>query len=147
MVIILLFVFKLMSAVLAEDYCSSDSCLDQDQDENPNMSFIKGGYFEMGTDLPIFVQDGEAPARRVHLPNFLMDTYEVSNAQYAEFVAATDHKTEAESFGDSFVMDKYLSQETLQTIEQVSKEFFAVAINNTKRDTRLYLHENLKNVI
>ena len=122
MVIILLFVFKLMSAVLAEDYCSSDSCLDQDQDENPNMSFIKGGYFEMGTDLPIFVQDGEAPARRVHLPNFLMDTYEVSNAQYAEFVAATDHKTEAESFGDSFVMDKYLSQETLHTIEQVSKK-------------------------
>ena len=51
-----------------------------------------------------------------------MDTYEVSNAQYAEFVAATGHKTEAESFGDSFVMDKYLSQETLQTIEQVSKK-------------------------
>lgn len=122
MEIFLLFVFKLMSAVLAEDYCSSDSCLDQDQDENPNMAFIKGGYFEMGTDVPIFVQDGEAPARRVHLSNFLMDTYEVSNAQYAEFVAATDHKTEAESFGDSFVMDKYLSQETLQTIKQAVKE-------------------------
>ena len=73
----------------------------------------------MGTDMPIFVADGEAPARRVHLSNFLMDKYEVSNAEYAEFVAATDHKTEAETFGDSFVMDKYLSSETLATIKQV----------------------------
>ena len=44
---------------------------------------------------------------------------EVSNAEYAEFVSETSHKTEAETFGDSFVMDKYLSPKTLSTIEQV----------------------------
>ncbi len=37
------------------------------------------------------------------------------------FVAATGHKTEAEVFGDSFVMEKYISDEMKSTITQVKK--------------------------
>jgi sulfatase modifying factor 1 len=51
-----------------------------------------------------------------------MDKYEVSNANFAEFVAATDHKTEAESFGDSFVMDTFVSKEVMAEIKQVVKD-------------------------
>ena len=43
----------------------------------------------MGTDLPIFTNDGEAPARRVSMSSFYMDVHEVSNAEFARFVAET----------------------------------------------------------
>ncbi len=82
------------------------------------MAWIAGGMFTFGTDVPIFVADGEAPARRVQISGFYMDKYEVSNAEFSKFVDATGHVTEAESFGDSFVMDKYLSEETLAKIDK-----------------------------
>ena len=44
----------------------------------------------MGSDLPIFVQDGEAPARRVHMSSYYLDRYEVSNAEFLRFVKNTD---------------------------------------------------------
>ena len=43
----------------------------------------------MGTDLPIFTNDGEAPARRVAISSFYMDVHEVSNAEFARFVTET----------------------------------------------------------
>ena len=86
------------------------------------MVLIKGGVYTMGTDLPIFVADGEAPARRVELPNFYMDVHEVSNEDFKTFVEDTGHKTEAETFGDSFVMENYLSEETKNTITQAVKD-------------------------
>ena len=86
------------------------------------MILINGGVYTMGTDLPIFVADGEAPARRVDLPNFYMDIHEVSNEDFKMFVKDTGHKTEAETFGDSFVMENYLSEETKNTITQAVKD-------------------------
>ena len=56
------------------------------------MVLINGGAFTMGTDLPIFTNDGEAPARRVSLSSFYMDVHEVSNAEFARFVAKTVFK-------------------------------------------------------
>ena len=53
------------------------------------MVFIRGGAFTMGTDLPIFTNDGEAPARRVSLSSYYMDVHEVSNVEFARFVAET----------------------------------------------------------
>ena len=53
------------------------------------MVLINGGTFTMGTDLPIFTNDGEAPARRVAMSAFYMDVHEVSNAEFARFVAET----------------------------------------------------------
>ena len=53
------------------------------------MVLIRGSTYTMGTDLPIFTNDGEAPARRVVVSSFYMDVHEVSNAEFARFVSET----------------------------------------------------------
>ena len=79
---------------------------------------IKGGEFMMGTDKDVGTQDGEGPARPVSLDDYYIDQYEVSNAEFARFVQATDYVTEAEKFGDSFVVEYFLSDEVQSTITQ-----------------------------
>ena len=54
---------------------------------------IPGGTFAMGSDE--FYPD-EAPVRRVTVSGFLIDTYQVTNDQYAGFVEATGYVTVAE---------------------------------------------------
>ena len=84
----------------------------------PNkLVFIKGGVFTMGTDKP-FLPDGEGPARRVEVSDFYADAYEVSNGEFAQFVEETGYVTEAEKFGDSFVMEILLSEEVKSEISQ-----------------------------
>lgn len=58
------------------------------------MASIPAGVFTMGTDEPALGQDGESPARRVHISHFYMDRYEVSNAEFEKFVNATGYLTE-----------------------------------------------------
>ncbi|XP_041047068.1 formylglycine-generating enzyme isoform X2 [Carcharodon carcharias] len=82
------------------------------------MMLIPGGVFTMGTDDPGIPQDGEGPARKVHVEQFYMDTYEVSNAEFERFVRATSYTTEAELFGDSFVFEGLLSEKVKSTITQ-----------------------------
>ena len=79
---------------------------------------IKGGVYIMGTDKPIVPQDGEGPARKVEISEFYMDMYEVSNAEFANFVKETGYVTEAEKFGDSFVLEMLLSNEVQSEITQ-----------------------------
>lgn len=79
---------------------------------------IKGGVYTMGTDKPIVPQDGEGPGRRVEISEFYMDMYEVSNAEFANFVKETGYVTEAEKFGDSFVLEMLLSNEVQSEITQ-----------------------------
>ncbi len=67
--------------------------------------YIKPGGFIMGSDeendLPI--HDKEGPARRVEIGTaFRMGKYEVTRGQFAAFVAATKHVTEAEKAGWGF---------------------------------------------
>ncbi|SNT42227.1 Formylglycine-generating enzyme, required for sulfatase activity, contains SUMF1/FGE domain [Granulicella rosea] len=58
----------------------------------------------MGTDYEeAFAADGERPVRRVRLKPFEIDTYPVTNADFAAFVQATGYKSEAEVYGWSFV--------------------------------------------
>jgi len=65
---------------------------------------LDGGRFLMGTeDADAIPQDGEGPVRDVIVDPFYLDKYAVTNEQFAEFVKATGYKTEAESFGWSFV--------------------------------------------
>ena len=69
-----------------------------------SMALLPGGEFLMGTDgREGYPADGEGPVRRVRLNPFWIDTLVVSNARFAEFVAATGYVTEAERFGWSFV--------------------------------------------
>lgn len=66
------------------------------------MVFIKGGTFRMGADngMPY-----EGPAHKVEVNSFWMDTHEVTVAEFAQFVAATDYQTDAERFGWSGVFN------------------------------------------
>ncbi|MBN3283630.1 SUMF1 enzyme, partial [Polyodon spathula] len=82
------------------------------------MVLIPGGVFMMGTDEPAIPQDGEGPARRVHIQQLYIDMYEVSNLEFEHFVNATGHVTEAEKFGDSFVFEGLLSEKVKNKITQ-----------------------------
>ncbi|XP_057334358.1 formylglycine-generating enzyme [Microplitis mediator] len=116
------------------EYCSSklnnlevDNYDDDDKDNYlsmaqkfvPNeMVKIKSGIYLIGTDKPVFVKDGEGPKRPVDLNSFYIDKYEVSNKNFEIFVNATGYKTEAEKFGNSFVFDGLISEETKSKINQ-----------------------------
>ena len=69
---------------------------------------IPGGTGVVGTDAPVFREDGEGPARRVTLGAFRMDAFAVTNARFAAFVAASGYQTDAERFGWSFVFRDFL---------------------------------------
>ncbi len=64
---------------------------------------IPGGTALVGTDAPQIPDDGESPLRRVQVQDFAMGATVVTNAEFADFVAATGYVTEAERFGWSFV--------------------------------------------
>ena len=64
--------------------------------KNPDgMVWIPGGTFDMGGDNDQARQD-EFPKHAVKLNGFFMDVTEVTNAQFAKFVAATGYVTTAE---------------------------------------------------
>ena len=87
---------------------------------NAEMKNIPGGKFYMGTPkhLVHFPQDGEGPVRQVKMSSFAIDTYEVSNDKFAEFVESEEYATEAEEYGDSFVAELWLSKAVSDTIDQ-----------------------------
>jgi len=63
--------------------------------ENEGMVRVPGGVFEMGSSAAYSLPN-EGPAHSVEVDAFFMDAYAVSNAQFADFVAATGYKTLAE---------------------------------------------------
>lgn len=71
--------------------------------DDTDMSMIPAGEYVVGTNEPYFQMDRESPERTVWLDEFFIDKYEVSNGDFAAFVAETNYVTEAETFGDSFV--------------------------------------------
>ncbi|XP_066584346.1 formylglycine-generating enzyme [Prorops nasuta] len=83
-----------------------------------NMVKIKKGTYLIGTNKPIFVSDGEGPQREVDLDAFYIDQFEVSNKDFAKFVKTTNHKTEAETFGNSFVFEDLLSEKLKKKITE-----------------------------
>jgi formylglycine-generating enzyme required for sulfatase activity len=63
------------------------------RDVSEGMAWIPGGVFTMGEDRE---RPEERPLRRVALRGFWIDRHEVTNAQFARFVAATGYVTVAE---------------------------------------------------
>lgn len=59
--------------------------------------FVPAGLFTMGIDHPRATD--EKPRRQVYLSAFFINRYEVTNARFAAFVAATGYQTEAEKRG------------------------------------------------
>ncbi|XP_063406520.1 formylglycine-generating enzyme-like [Mytilus trossulus] len=112
---------KINKNVDSEDEGLQNELLQKDDFKYPRtneMVFIEGGTFTMGTNKPIFMVDGEGPERLVKVDPFYLDKYEVSNGEFEIFVTKTNYKTEAEKFGNSFIMDKYVSEETLKKVNQ-----------------------------
>lgn len=73
------------------------------------MVTIPGGRFMMGNHLADgYPDDGETPVHPVQLDPFLIAAETVSNADFLRFVAATGYRTEAETFGWSFVFGGFL---------------------------------------
>lgn len=64
---------------------------------------IPGGRAFVGTGRTEVADDGEGPVRRVGVKPFLMGATSVTNAEFAAFVDATGHVSEAERWGWSFV--------------------------------------------
>jgi eukaryotic-like serine/threonine-protein kinase len=54
----------------------------------PGMMLVKAGTFQMGTNDPA-AKPAYKPAHKVTVAEFYMDTYEVTNADYAKFVKET----------------------------------------------------------
>ena len=80
------------------------------------MVSIPAGCFLSGSDKGWFPEDGEGPVQEFCVDAFDIDPYEVSNARFAEFVADTGYVTEAERFGNSFVVEQFISQKTQENI-------------------------------
>lgn len=59
----------------------------------PEMVWIEGGQFNMGEDARY---PEEGPPREVEVEGFWISQAEVTNAEFAKFVAATGYRTEAE---------------------------------------------------
>uniref|UniRef100_A0A1I8JPH9 FGE-sulfatase domain-containing protein n=1 Tax=Macrostomum lignano TaxID=282301 RepID=A0A1I8JPH9_9PLAT len=71
------------------------------------------GQYTVGTDSPQLPSDGESPARLVRFRRpFRLDTAAVTRGQFAQFVRATGHRTDAETAGESFVPDILVDAET-----------------------------------
>ena len=79
---------------------------------------MPGGSYKIGTDNQIIPADREGPAKLVELPAFYLDVHEVSNAEFGLFVEETQYTTEAETFGNSFVAEYYVSEEVKAKISQ-----------------------------
>jgi len=65
------------------------------EDHPPGMVWIPGGTFAMGSVDPLARPD-ERPVHQVRVDGFWMDATEVTNKQFAMFVAATQYLTTAE---------------------------------------------------
>ena len=72
---------------------------------------VPGGTYEIGTDSPVFQADREGPIKKVDIKEFWLDVHEVSNDEFGLFVKETKYVTEAETFGNSFVAEFFLSEE------------------------------------
>lgn len=76
-----------------------------------------GGLVVVGSDAGYFPEDGEGPAREIVVSPFRIGKYEVSNARFSEFIKATGYKTEAEGFGNSFVVEQFISKAISEKIQ------------------------------
>ncbi|WP_436846373.1 formylglycine-generating enzyme family protein [Streptomyces griseorubiginosus] len=73
---------------------------------------LPGGRFLMGTADDVgHPDDGEGPVRAVELSPFRIAATTVTNTQFATFVKATGHVTDAERFAFSYVFEGFLPAE------------------------------------
>jgi formylglycine-generating enzyme len=65
---------------------------------------VPGGRYRIGDESEwAYAGDGEGPVHDVELSSFRIDSYAVTNEQFAVFIDATGWRTDAERYGWSFV--------------------------------------------
>src|SRR5687767_10400606 len=75
------------------------------------MIALPGGRFTIGSDDALAYPDDGEDLREIELSAFRIDAYALSNDRFTEFVDASGYRTEAESFGWSFVFGGLLPDE------------------------------------
>ncbi len=106
----LLLVFILSLGCILVSNCEASDVTD--------MVLVEGGLTKVGLEKPIIPQDGEAPVREIEVSSFYLDKTEVTNRQFKQFVQHAHYVTEAETFGNSFVLQNFVSKELNEKIEQ-----------------------------
>nr|WP_304503482.1 formylglycine-generating enzyme family protein [Corynebacterium lemuris] len=82
---------------------------------------VPAGTFTMGDHHGEgYLQDGETPLHPVSLEAFRMQATTVTNAQFREFVEATDYRTTAEQFGVSAVFYAALQGQRADILNQAA---------------------------
>ena len=77
---------------------------------------LAGGTFLMGSEGPLaYANDGEGPVREVAVESFAIGATTVTVGEFAAFVAATGHRTDAETHGDSLVFTGLLAEGLRET--------------------------------
>jgi len=92
---------------------------ERDMKKSPShehMVFITGGTFKMGTTKGTYPQDGESPVRLRKVSSFHIDSTEVSNQQFKEFIDVTGYQTDSEKFNWSFVFEGMINEKQNQEI-------------------------------
>ena len=84
---------------------------------------VPAGDYLLGTHDPdANPGDGEGPPRMVRLGEFAIAATTVTNGEFAEFVAATKYRTEAEQLGWSFVFHDLVSPKMAARVRRRSAE-------------------------
>jgi formylglycine-generating enzyme required for sulfatase activity len=78
----------------------------QQPSRNPGLVALAGGPAQLGSDDPDHPE--EWPVREVGVAPYRIAPCAVTNAEFAAFVAATGHRTDAEAYGSSFVFGGFL---------------------------------------
>lgn len=83
---------------------------------------------EFGTKTPLY--QNEHPERRVHLAAYLIDTYEVSNRAYLDFVRATGGKVPTSWLLNGYVISgAELWASDIDRLRQLAQQVFALDVN------------------
>ncbi len=89
--------------------------------EDLQMVGLAGGTFLMGDDGPLAYPQEEAPVREAAVGPFALAATTVTVAQFAAFVLATGHRTEAEVHGSSLVFSGLLGAELRESSPAVAE--------------------------
>lgn len=103
----------------------------------PGMIWIAGREFWMGSDAPDAWKD-EHPAHPVRVDGFWIDASEVTNAQFADFVAATGYVTTAER---APTIEEILAQSPPGTPAPPAKSLVPGSLVFTPTDRRVPLND------
>jgi formylglycine-generating enzyme required for sulfatase activity len=154
------FLESIFCVLLASGMALSSEVLAADQTLVDGMVLIPAGEFKMGSNKeenvamwrdanalnPYGFNDrlyvDERPMHKVTLPAFMIDKYEVTNAQYREFVISTRHRVPFMWARNGYNLgDEYLSYLPLKDLRQIAIDKFNLDMDVTMMTQKALLSE------